>query len=230
MDCSNLRARARQNLHGNWALSIGVAAMAFLLGGALSGVSFFPQIDSNTEIVFLQKLNHVLNEGIRIGRFTIGFKDGALGFAAFLLGGVIELGYARFLLKQYDGGELDWHDLFSQFDRFGQGFAQFFLRNLYVFLWSLLLIVPGIIKDLSYSMTPFIMADNPSLSANEAIEKSKLMMEGHKWNLFVLQLSFIGWGLLAALTLNIGNLVLNPYRNAAMTAFYRELNAKHPYL
>jgi len=230
MNYSMLRARARENLRGNWGLSIGVAAIAFLLGGILNSISFFPQIDSNTQIVFLQKLNQVLEEGIRIGNLTIGLKNGILGFAGFILGGVIELGYAQFLLKQHDGGKLDWHDLFSQFDRFGQGFAQKFLRELYTLLWGLLLVIPGIVKSLSYSMTPYIMAEQPQLSAKEAIEKSELMMEGHKWELFVLQLSFIGWGILSVLSFNIGNLVLNPYRNAAMTAFYRELNAKHPYL
>jgi len=230
MDTSMLRARARANLQGNWGISIGIAAIAVLLGGMMAGVTFFPEINPDTQIVFLQKLNRILEEGIRIGRFTFGFRSGALGLAGFILGGVIELGYAQFLLKQHDGGELNWHDLFSQFNRFGQGFAQKFLRDLYTVLWGLLLFIPGIVKSLSYAMTPYIMAEQPELSASEAIQKSMLMMDGHKWDLFVLQLSFIGWGILAALTLNIGNLVLNPYRNAAVTAFYRELNAKHPYL
>lgn len=230
MNLSMLRERARENLRSNWGISIGVAVIAFLLGGMITGVTFFPEISADTQIGFLQKLNRFLNEGIRIGNFTFGFRSGILGFAAFLIGGVIELGYAQFLLKQHDGCELDWHDLFSQFDRFGQGFAQNFLRGLYVFLWSLLLIIPGIIKSLSYAMTPYIMAEYPELSASQAIEKSKLMMDGHKGELFLLELSFIGWSILAALTFNIGNLVLNPYKNATMTAFYRELNAKHPYL
>jgi len=230
MNLSSLRARARENLRGNWGISIGVAAIAFALGGAIAGVTFIPQISSDTQVVFLQKLNQILNEGIRIGNFTIGFRSGIFGMAGFLLGGVIELGYAQFLLKQHDGKNLDWHDLFSQFDRFGQGFAQKFLRGLYTALWTLLLIIPGIVKGLSYAMTPYIMAEEPDLSASEAIQKSMLMMDGHKLDLFLLHLSFIGWGILAALTANIGNLVLNPYRNAAETAFYRELKQKHPYL
>lgn len=230
MNTSMLRARARENLQGNWGISIGVAAIAALLGGMMAGVTFFPEISQDTQIVFLQKMNQILNEGIRIGRFTFGFRSGMLGLAGFILGGVIELGYAQFLLKQHDGKPLDWHDLFSQFDRFGYGFAQKFLRGLYTALWGLLLVIPGIVKSLSYAMTPYIMAEQPELSASEAIQKSILMMDGHKWDLFVLHLSFIGWDILAALTLNIGNLVLNPYKNAAITAFYRELSANHPYL
>ena len=230
MNASMLRQRARENLRENWAVSIGVAALAFLLGGLMGGNTFIPNIDSNTEIAFLQKLNLLLEEGIRIGNMTFGLRSGLLGLAGFILGGVIQLGYARFLLKQHDGEPLDWHDLFSQFDRFGQGFAQAFLRNLYTFLWGLLLVIPGIIKGLSYAMTPYIMAEEPELTASEAIQKSMLMMDGHKWELFVLHLSFIGWSILAAIPLNLGHLILNPYRNAADAAFYRELKKQHPYL
>lgn len=137
--------------------------------------------------------------------------------------------YVQYLLSQHDGKERDFSDLFSQFDRFGQGFAQLFLRGLYTFLWGLLLIIPGIIKSLSYAMTPYIMAENPDLTASEAIARSKQMMDGHKGDLFILHLTFIGWDILAALTLNLGHLVLNPYKNAAETAFYRELQAKKRY-
>ena len=76
-------------------------------------------------------------------------------------------------------------------------------------------------------MTPFIMADHPNMTASEAIAASKDMMDGHKWDLFVLRFTFIGWNILAALTANLGNLVLNPYKNAAEAAFYRKI-AKQP--
>lgn len=230
MDTRIFRYRARENLRGKWAVSIGAAALAFLLGGLLTGTSFIPSIDSNTEIVFLRKLNLLLEEGIRIGPVTIGLKSGLLGLVEFLIGGTIQLGYTQFLLKQHDGEESDWHDLFSQFHRFGQGFAQAFLRTLYTVLWSLLLFIPGIVKSLSYAMTPYIMSENPDLTASEAIEKSILMMDGHKWDLFVLRFSFIGWSLLSSVAFNLGHLLLNPYRNAAETAFYRELKQQHPYL
>lgn len=230
MNIRMLKTRALESLKGNWAVSIGVAAVAALLGGLIAGLSFLPQISASTEITALQELNRILEEGIRIGRFTFGLNNGIFGFARFLLGGVIQLGFVQFLLKQYRGDNLDWHDLFSQFDRFGQGFAQMFLRELYTLLWGLLLIVPGIVKSLSYAMTPYIMAEQPELSAGDAIEKSMVMMEGHKLDLFLLHLSFIGWDILAAITAGIGNLVLNPYKNAAITAFYQELKRSHPYL
>lgn len=231
METSTIRVRARNNLKGNWALSIAVAIVACLLGGLITGSTFFPEI--NTEVAlrlpFLQEIADTLNQGVKIGNWTINFRAGIFGFAAFILGGTVQLGYVQFLLKQHDGQEPEFHDLFSQFDRFGAGFAQRFLRNLYVALWSLLFIIPGIIKSLSYAMTPFIMADHPELSASEAIERSKELMEGHKTDLFILDLTFIGWTILCALTANLGFILLNPYENAAHAAFYRQIQAESGY-
>ncbi len=82
--------------------------------------------------------------------------------------------------------------------------------------------IPGIIKGYAYAMTPFIMAENPQMTAREAIKRSQELMDGHKWELFCLGFSFIGWNLLTVLTLGIGTFFLNPYMNAAYAAFYRE--------
>ena len=228
MDYSAIRARARASLAGKWAQAIAVCLIAFVLGGALAGASFLPQITYRWEgeivelgdaITALTTLSH------SFGNATISI--GALGLVEFILGGVIQLGYATYLLKQQGRQETTISDLFSEFERFGQGFAQKFLRGLYCFLWGLLFIVPGIIADLSYAMTPFIMADHPNMTASEAIAASKDMMDGYKWDLFVLRFTFIGWNIVAAFTANLGNLVLNPYKNAAEADFYREI-AKQP--
>ena len=101
------------------------------------------------------------------------------------------------------------------------------LVYLYTILWTLLFIVPGIIKGLAYSLTPFIVKDNPQLSPNQAINLSMKMMKGHKFDLFYLYLSFIGWILLAILTLGIGLLWVIPYMQTAMAAFY--LDVKNVY-
>ena len=99
-----------------------------------------------------------------------------------------------------------------------------FIRNLKIFLWSLLLIIPGIVKGYEYRMIPYLLAENPELTANEAITRSKEMMDGNKWRLFCLNFSFIGWDILAMFTFGIGNLWLNPYKEAAKAAFYREVS------
>lgn len=231
MEASMIRKRARSNLAGNWGLSVGVAVVASLLGGLIISGSFLPSLNEEVSASFpwLKELAETLNRGIQIGNVTFSFRSGIFGFAAFLIGGVLQLGYAQFLLKQHDGQDTEFNDLFSQFDRFGAGFAQQFLRNLYVALWSLLFIIPGIIKSYGYAMTPFLMADNHNLSASEAIDLSQQIMDGHKMDLFILELTFLGWDLLAALTLNLGNIFLNPYKNAAYAAFYRQLLAENQY-
>lgn len=216
MDTKEIRRQARAHLQGNWGLSIGVAVVACLLGGLLTGMSFIPEISYWKQLNFSETREII--EGVRIG-----FKNGILGLAAFIVGGVVQLGYARFLLRQHDGKPTEFNDLFSQFDRFGTGFAQHFLRSLYTLLWSLLLIIPGIIAALSYAMTPFILEEHPELTASEAIRRSKELMCGHKTDLFILELTFIGWSLLCILTLNLGHIALNPYKNAAYAVFYREI-------
>lgn len=221
MDTSEIRRKAREHLQSNWALSIGIAAVACLLGGLLLGSRFLPEINIHLPKEFALSLPRVIELTKHI---RIELKDGLIALVPFLLGGVLQLGYARFLLKQHDGKALDFSDLFSQFDRFGTGFAQDFLRRLYTFLWGLLLIVPGIIAALSYAMTPFILEEHPELTASEAIARSKTLMDGHKMDLFILNLTFLGWDILCALTANIGNLFLNPYKNAAYAVFYREIS------
>lgn len=98
-----------------------------------------------------------------------------------------------------------------------------FLQGLYTVLWTLLLIVPGIVKSYSYAMTPYILYDYPELSYNAAIEKSMEMMQGHKMRLFLLHLSFIGWAILSVLTCGIGFFFLLPYMYTAQGAFYEDL-------
>ena len=90
-------------------------------------------------------------------------------------------------------------------------------------LWSLLFIIPGIIKSFSYAMTPFIIEEYPELTATEAIHRSRMMMRGYKFDLFWLLLSFIGWGILNIFTLGIGTLWLVPYMETSMAAFYGEV-------
>ena len=94
-------------------------------------------------------------------------------------------------------------------------------------LWTLLLIIPGIIKAFSYAMTPFILDEKPELSVTEAIHHSRMLMKGHKFDLFWLYLSFIGWGILCIFTLGIGFLWLSPYMTTALASFYEEVKAEY---
>ena len=100
------------------------------------------------------------------------------------------------------------------------------LRSIFVWLWSLLLVIPGIIAIYRYAMMPYLMAEFPDLGALDAMRESKRLMQGNKWRLFCLELSFIGWYLLSILTLGIGLLWLLPYVSASRAAFYLEITGR----
>lgn len=102
----------------------------------------------------------------------------------------------------------------------------YFLMELKIFLWMLLLIVPGFIMAFAYAMTPYIAIEHPEYSASECISASKKMMKGHKFDLLWLYLSFIGWFLLCILTLGIGAFWLEPYVCTAQAAFYNDLKSE----
>ena len=107
-------------------------------------------------------------------------------------------------------------DAFKGFNITGKAVWLNIITNFFVFLWSLLLVIPGIIKIFSYAAAPFILADNPELTAREALSESKRIMDGHKFDLFVLQLSFFWWYILSAITFGIAYIYVVPYFQATM--------------
>lgn len=133
------------------------------------------------------------------------------------------LGAASFSLAISRGREATFELSFSGFNNYGKALATYLLMLLYVLLWALLLIIPGIIAALSYSMAFYVLADNPSLTPGEALRISKRMMVGYKWKLFGLMLLFILLVLLCILTLGIGLLWLIPYTNVTMAKFYDDI-------
>lgn len=128
-------------------------------------------------------------------------------------------------LRQFRGQELELGWLFKFFNR--RVWCTLILKFIYTMLWTLLLVIPGIIKSYSYAMTEYLLEDDPELENNAAIEKSMAMMEGHKMELFLLDLSFIGWALLSILTLGIGLFWVVPYQYTAHCAFYEQLKKEY---
>lgn len=122
--------------------------------------------------------------------------------------------------------ELDLGKMFEGFKDYIRIMLTNLLRGIYTLLWMLLLIIPGIIKMYSYSMTNYILLDDPDLKYNSAIEKSMAMMKGHKMDLFLLDLSMIGWLILSIITCGIGILFLAPYNLTAHAHFYEDLKAE----
>jgi len=152
--------------------------------------------------------------------------DSIGGLIGLLLGGPLALGLAILFLAFVRSGEKQVDRLFEGFKRFTQAMLTYLLMVLYIVLWALLLIVPGIIAGISYSMTFFILADNPGLTPSQALERSKAMMEGKKARFFFLGCRFIPWALLCLLTAGIGFLWLFPYVYTTVTLFYEEIKEK----
>lgn len=222
MTSSDYRARAREILSGKWLMVVLVSLVAGILGGLLTGTIGF-NVDISEEV--MEKLPQIVKTYLAFAA-SIG---GVLGTVQFVIGGTVQLGYCKYLLKLHDGEHADISDLFSQFGRFVDGFVLSLLTGIYIFLWTLLFFIPGIVAGYKYAMAPFILLENPGMKPNEAITASKEMMDGYKGALFCLDLSFIGWSLLNILTMGVGSLWLNPYMNTARTAFYRNLAPRSGY-
>lgn len=114
-------------------------------------------------------------------------------------------------------------DIFKGFKNYVPCISVGFFVSLFTFLWSLLFVIPGIVKSYSYAMSMYILADNPEKSRKECMSESMQMMDGHKMDLFVLDLSFIGWYLLGAITFGIALIWIIPYVNATQVNFYNSI-------
>ena len=143
-----------------------------------------------------------------------------------LVAGAVALGAAAYFLAIVRGDKPAFSTLFSGFQHYAKTLLLYLIMLVFIFLWFLLLIVPGIIAGLRYSQAYYILLDNPEISPMEAIRRSKAMMAGHKGRLFVLGLSFIGWIILAAIPFGIGMLWLIPYMMAAYAHFYDDLRSR----
>ena len=146
--------------------------------------------------------------------------------ATLILSGPFMLGAIYFSLKIARNQEPDIELLFNGFKDFGKALGTYLLMILYIVAWTLLLIIPGIIKAISYSQTFYILSEDTSIGSEEAILKSMKMMEGHKMKYFLLGLNFIPWILLCILTLGIGFLWLIPYAHVSYSNFYLDLKGE----
>ena len=141
---------------------------------------------------------------------------------ALIVIGPLEYGQAYIFLKQArDRQPVQLGDMFRGFqDDFGGTFLIGFLSQLFVALWSLLFLIPGIVKSYAYSMAYYVKLDHPDYGWKACIDESRRLMNGHKWEKFVLDLSFLGWILVGALCLGVGTLWVTPYMAATEVHFY----------
>jgi len=197
MNYSLIRQDARERLRGNWGIGALVVLVYSLLSTAVEGIGFiFPgDVFSLIGSIIFIIVCGPLNYGLKFVFTKVNRKE-----------------------------KSDVGDLFCGFNgNFSNKISAGVSIYIYTFLWSLLLIIPGIVASYSYSMTYYIMIDNPNMNANDAIKRSKEMMKGHKMQLFMLDLTFIGWILLGILSLGIGMFWVSAYMETARARFYEAL-------
>ena len=197
----DLRNAAWKDMKGSWGTLALIYFLYTIILGALGAVNGLNAL----RIVFLSVLSI------------------AASVAVLLLSGPFNLGIHISALDVSRKQPVSVGSLFEGFKSFGDSLALSILNAIFIFLWSLLLVIPGIIKMYSYSMGYFILADRPDLSGNQARKRSMYLMKGHKWQLFCLDFSFIGWYLLSLLTLGILAFWVYPYHMTARAEFYNEL-------
>jgi uncharacterized membrane protein len=207
----DLKNAALEALRGNWAPAVVCTIIYLLLSIGISLLQ--PNIDDPTAaLTGAQKIMMVANV-----------------LLLFLVMVPLGIGYYQAFKVLFTDGDnkLTANCFRLSFGNYFKNIAAYLLMCLFIFLWTLLLIIPGIIKALAYSMTPFILKDFPELSVNQAINLSQKMMKGHKFDYFWLGLSFIGWILLGLLTLGIGYIWLIPYMYTSYAAFYEEVKKEY---
>lgn len=234
---ADFRKDAREALRGKWPIAILVGLVAAILGGAGAGgpeIKFNFDTTSGFGATFGLAGQTVYSTGGGFDPRWHGVLIGgavyltllalALAAAYYILGSFVSVGYASYNLGLADRTEPGFERLFAYVSNWKTTALTRLLKSVNILLWSLLLIVPGIMRAYSYAMTDYILAEQPELPASEVLARSRAMMDGSRWRLFCLQFSFIGWSILCALTFGIGDLALRPYRQAAEAAFYRELS------
>lgn len=229
MLAQDFRKVARDSLRGRWAMAVITGLVAMILGAVIFQ-NYSGEITSRINdwsdgrwTVSFSWLPWIFRSVIELWLAFIGLIFGILTIVRFVIGGATTLGYAAFNLDLVDGVDTSASVVFTQYYRLGAGFCMQLLRAIYVALWTLLFVIPGIVASYSYAMTPYILLENPGMGANEAIARSKDLMRGNRMRLFCLQFSFVGWYILSMFTLGIGLIWLRPYVEAAQAAFYREI-------
>lgn len=157
--------------------------------------------------------------------YLVNAIPGVGQIVSLLLAGPVSYGVASMFLKQTRTGEkMDIGDIFNGFrEDFSNTFLIGLMTTIFTMLWSLLFVIPGIVKSLSYSMAMYIKVDHPEYDWKQCIDESQRMMQGHKGELFMLDLSFLGWLIVGALCAGVGEFWVNAYMQAAHSQFYENL-------
>lgn len=239
MSISEFKIRAKQVLSSTYWMSFLAVIIFILIQNVVSGIGssvrmiitgstfdyskYFQYIaDGNSERA--QKYLYEVYYGGNIVASVISLLI-TVAVSVFVIN-VIQVGMNKMFINSRRTLKVDIGDMFTPFKAFMPTVKTMFFYGLYIFLWSLLLWVPGIIKSFSYFMVPYIIAENPGISTGRAFEISKKAMDGEKGNCFILNLSFIGWYLLGLIACCLGMYFVIPYQRASLAEFYTYVKQK----
>ncbi len=225
-----LKGKAKERLHGNyWKLVLAALITSIAIGGSVtpSITANFNSLDSDMNYygtgIFGQAFSYMMTYGAIIAAFLVGASVVGILVRIFLLNPLLIGGNRYFYQNIYEDGK---------FNSFGVGFDGnylehvkiMFLRDLFTDLWTLLFIIPGIVKSYEYRMIPYLLADHPDMKYEDAFAISKRMMDGNKLDAFWFDLTFIGWQILSICTFGIlGIFYVNPYYYQSCAMLYDAL-------
>lgn len=222
-----LRKRAWQSLKGKYWMAFAVVLVTGLIGSVGSAfISFGQNLSEVLGLVDPAEMDSTMALGALVLNGVVIISAIIGGLYSIFVTDALTVGVNNYFIKNTDS-KPSFADAFSGFKvKYGRNIGTLLLVGIKTVLWTLLFIIPGIIKSFEYAIIPYILADDPEISSKDAFKKAKQMMNGNKWRLFKLEFSFIGWTLLCVLTLGIGTFFLIPYVNAAAAEFYVELKNK----
>ncbi len=233
-DSSTLRRRGLSALNNNWQTALMVTFVAGLLGMVQNTFQVRLEADWILTRPIWEYFGHIASSLVPYSGFLT-----LIAILQFLFAPALTIGLNTYFILLHKSENPPFSLLFSRLHIWLRCLGLVLLMGIFIFLWSLLLVVPGIIAAYRYSMAPYLMAENPNIDALEAIRRSKEMMDGNKGRLFCLHLSFIGWILLSIFGVGLLNsilgfvgtalglfasLALQVYMNSSVTAFYMELS------
>ena len=224
---AQLKQSAKNVLQRNYWMAFLVSLVAGLLSGSSgsaggasggSGSSFAEQAVSGGQIDLITASVFTLIVILAAAAAML------IGLAfAFFISGPVQIGKSRYYLESREQKSSFGRLFFTFSHSYMNSAAAMFVTNLFIGLWSLLFIIPGIVKGLAWSQVPYLLAENPGMTGKRARELSDRMTDGHKWDIFVLQLSFLGWILLGCLACGVGTLFVAPYCEATYAELYATL-------
>ena len=229
MTRAQMKQASKDQLRGNWGWAICLTIFAWLFNAIIMDINRQIWTGKYFTYSILRYNNETLIQGYKPGYDLSKFIVG-------LITGLVLWGVAYTILDFVETGNMEtWYTgIFSAYSngRFKNSLCTLFMVNIFTALWTILFIIPGIIKGYSYAMTPYILKDKfaagqTDIGATEAITESRHLMDGHKMDLFVLDLSFIGWGLLGIITCGVGFIWITPYYRQTKTNFYHSLVANN---